>query len=87
MVVRGDSCAAIAWVFSMVPPFSKYAVMPVARKVWLQVVSGNPAAAARRLTMRKASFRVIWRSESSPCRVTERKRGAFLSSPTPAANR
>ena len=38
MVVRGDSWPAIAWALSTVPPLSRYAVMPVARKVWQQVV-------------------------------------------------
>src|ERR1051325_12147381 len=28
-MVRGDSWAAMAWAFSMVPPFSRQAVMPV----------------------------------------------------------
>jgi hypothetical protein len=31
LVVRGEAWAAICWAFSSVPPFSNYAVMPVAR--------------------------------------------------------
>ena len=38
----------------MVPPFSRYAVVPVARKVWLQISSGRPMAYARRLIMSSA---------------------------------
>ena len=34
LVVRGLSCAAIACARSSVPPLSRYAVIPVARKVW-----------------------------------------------------
>ena len=48
--MRGDSCDAIAWAFSIVPPFSKYAVMPVVRKVWQQVEEGSPASRAQRFT-------------------------------------
>jgi hypothetical protein len=40
-VVRGDSCAAMVWAFSMVPPFSRQAVMPVARNVWQHVEEGG----------------------------------------------
>ena len=50
MVVRRDSWAAIAWAFSIVPPFSRYAVMPVARNVWQQVPTDRLADFARRFT-------------------------------------
>jgi hypothetical protein len=49
-VVRGDSCAAIDCDFSIVPPFSKYAVMPVALNEWQQIRAGPlsaPAASPR----------------------------------------
>ncbi len=36
LVVSGDSWPAMACAFSMVPPFSTQAVIPVARKVWQQ---------------------------------------------------
>ncbi len=41
LAVRGDSCAAIGWAFSIVPPFSRYAVIPVARNVGLQKTQNN----------------------------------------------
>lgn len=41
----------------IVPPFSRYAVIPVARNVWQQTVGESPALRARRLIMRSASFR------------------------------
>jgi len=43
----------------MVPPFSRYAVMPVARKVCQQVVTDGSATMARLLNMRSASLAVI----------------------------
>src|SRR5687768_5731629 len=50
----------MAWAFSIVPPLSKYAVMPVARKVWQHIRSAEmPAARPRRLTMRSTSVRLI----------------------------
>ena len=48
-VVFGDACPAIRCACSSVPPFDRYAVMPVARNVWQHVDAGSPAAAARRL--------------------------------------
>ena len=50
-VVFGDACPAICWACSSVPPFARYAVIPVARNVWQQVEGGSPAADARRLIM------------------------------------
>ena len=50
----GPSWAAICWALSMVPPISRWAVMPVARKVWLQVLADCSAAIARRFTMCRA---------------------------------
>jgi hypothetical protein len=32
--VRGDSWLAICWICSIVPPFRRKVVIPVARKVW-----------------------------------------------------
>ena len=59
-----------------VPPFSKYAVMPVARKLWQQVPSGRGNLRAQRpLPSPASSLRVSRRSVSWPCRSTERKRG------------
>ena len=48
-VVFGDECPAIRCACSSVPPFDRYAVMPVARNVWQHVDAGSPAADARRL--------------------------------------
>ena len=58
-----------------VPPFHRYAVIPVARKVWKQVEGGRSAAAARRLIMartrrrdsgrpvsRRAAGSTLWKS-------------------------
>jgi hypothetical protein len=46
--VRVDAWFAIAAAFSSVPPFLRYAVIPVARKLWLPSLVAMPAAAARR---------------------------------------
>ena len=52
-----------------VPPFDRYAVMPVARNVWQHVDAGRPAAAARRLiiasTTRRVSDRPLRRRDRS----------------------
>ena len=52
-----EACAAIWRAFSSVPPSSKYAVMPVPRKVWLQTSVVMPAALACRRTMAQALVR------------------------------
>ena len=41
-VVFGDACPAICWACSSVPPFARYAVIPVARNVWQQVEAEAP---------------------------------------------
>ena len=50
---------------SRVPPFDRYAVIPVARNVWQHVEGGSSAAAARRLiiarTTRRCSARPVSR--------------------------
>ena len=45
MVVQGDLWAALAWVFLTLPPLSRKAVMPVARKVWQ--LAATPSSAWR----------------------------------------
>ena len=57
-VVFGDPCPAICWACSRVPPFDRYAVIPVARNVWQHVEGGSPAAAARRLIKGTDQIRV-----------------------------
>ena len=50
--MRGDSWLAMwsqrppSFGYSILPPFCCYVVVPVARKVWQQVVCGNPACRA-----------------------------------------
>ena len=52
--------------------------MPVARKVWLQMVSGRPTAFARRLIMSRA-LRAIKRAVGQrPVPVDRAEEGAFL---------
>jgi hypothetical protein len=46
--LRVEAWFAIAAAFSSVPPFLRYAVIPVARKLWLPSLVAMPAAAARR---------------------------------------
>jgi len=41
----------VAAAFSSVPPFFRYAVMHVARKLWLPIFVSMPAVAARRRIM------------------------------------
>ena len=57
-VVFGDTWPAIRWACSSVPPFDRYAVIPVARNVWQHVDAGSPAAAARRLIIASTARRV-----------------------------
>lgn len=72
-VVRDDdSCAAIDLAFSLVPPFSRYVGISVAQKLWQQVSAGNPTFLALCLTIRIASFRVIWRFVNYPFRSFEK---------------
>ena len=53
----GDACPAICCACSSVPPFDRYAVIPVARNVWQHVEGGSQAAAARRLIIARTSRR------------------------------
>jgi hypothetical protein len=85
--VRGDSCAAITWAFSIAPPFSRYAVIPVARNVWQHVEEGSRASIARRFTIRSTSVRLIGFGVIFRCLSTLRKSSDFLSSRIPAASR
>src|ERR1700730_6011053 len=78
-VVRGDSCAAMSCAFSIVPPFSRYAVIPVARNVWQHVDEGSPAPFARRFTIRSTSVRVIVFAVIRRRLSTLRKSGDFFS--------
>ena len=56
----------------MVPPFDRYAVIPVARNVWQHVEGGSPAAAARRLIIPRTTRRY------STLPVTRRHAGSTL---------
>ena len=70
-VVVGDACPAICCACFSVPPFERYAVIPVARNVWQHVEAGSPAAAARRLIIASTTRRVNGRPVSlSPARST-----------------
>ena len=77
---------AICCACSSVPPFAKYAVIPVARNVWQQVVDGSSADAARRLiiarTTRRSSTRPVSRRPrlGLPAPVTGRARFRTASS-------
>lgn len=44
---------SIGYACSSIPPFDKYAVIPVARNVWQHVKGGSPAAASPPLDHRK----------------------------------
>jgi hypothetical protein len=46
--VRALSWFAICCAISSLPPFRKYSVMPVARKVWHPIFVLMPASSARR---------------------------------------
>ena len=48
---------AICCACSRVPPFDRYAVIPVARNVWQHVEGGSPAAEARRLIIARMKER------------------------------
>ena len=68
-----------------VPPFERYAVIPVARNVWQHVDSGSPAAAARRLIMASTTRLVNGRPVSlSPARSTLWKSAAAFGSSSSA---
>ena len=47
--MRVDSCPAIRAATSRSPPFRRYSVIPVPRKLWAQISVGSPAVRARRL--------------------------------------
>jgi hypothetical protein len=47
-VERVEAWLAMAAAFSSVPPFLRYAMIPVARNVWLPILVAMPAQAARR---------------------------------------
>ncbi len=61
--------------------------MPVARKVWQLMVSGSPAARARRLIMSKTLLRCMDLEVMRRLRSMLRKSGLFLSRRMPAASR
>ena len=68
----------------MVPPFDRYAVIPVARNVWQHVEGGSPAA--RRLIIARTTRRCSARPASRrPAGSTLWKSVAFGSS-SPAAS-
>ena len=50
----GRGMAAIWRAYSSVPPLSRYALIPVPRKVWLHTSVVMPAALARRRTICQA---------------------------------
>src|SRR5712692_8030537 len=47
-MVQADSWPAICCATSSLPPFCRYVVMPVARKLWQLILVRSPAAGARR---------------------------------------
>ena len=51
-VVRELSWLAICWAISSLPPFRRYSVMPVARKLWQPIFVSMPASRARRPIIR-----------------------------------
>jgi hypothetical protein len=51
--VRVEAWFAIRAAFSSVPPLFRYAVMPVARKVWLPTRVATPAALPRLYEQRR----------------------------------
>ena len=70
------------------PPFLKYAVIPIARKVWLLIFVWIPAAAAHRLTIKYTSGWLMRRSVSCPVLpFAVRKRGVDFPSPLLATSR
>ena len=71
------------------PPFRRYSVIPVPRKLWAQISPGSPALRARRLIILSALSRDIARSCSASRRPGSqlRKSGPRRSSPMPAASR
>src|SRR5205809_4544163 len=77
----------MAWAFSIVPPASRYAVIPVARNVWQPIEEGRPAARARRLIISRTSVLLRGFSVSFRLLSTLRKRGLFFSARMPAASR
>ena len=82
-----EAWPAICWACSRVPPFDRYAVIPVARNVWQHVEAGSsPAPAARRLiiarTTRRCSARPVSRR---PAGSTLWKSVAFGSSSSAAS--
>src|SRR5580704_2985192 len=44
----------MAWAFSSAPPASRWAVIPVARKVWQPILTFMPSSAERRWIIRQA---------------------------------
>jgi hypothetical protein len=83
-VKKISSWAAIIFAFSIVPPFSRYTVIPVARHVWFVVPSGSPAARTRRFIISHAVNRVMPRSEHASRVCIARKSGPSV---IPAAAR
>ena len=83
--MRGLSCAAMAWARSSVPPLSRYAVMPVARKVW-QLASPSPTVLTRRLIIRNTSTRLIRRAPATAALAVAavRFRAKLAGQPAPA---
>ena len=55
-VVFGDAWPAIRCACSSVPPFDKYAVMPVSRNVWQHVDAGSPADERRLIGHGKGKY-------------------------------
>ena len=77
---------AICCACSSVPPFDRYAVIPVARNVWQHVEAGSPAAAARRLIIARATRRSSARPVSRhPTGSKVWKSATFGSSSLPAS--
>ena len=79
-VVRADSWLAICWATSSFPPFRRYSVIPVARKLRQETRVRMPASMVRRPIIRYTSCCAMGRFESSPaCPGAVRKRNPFPS--------
>ena len=73
MVVRGDSWLAMCCAASSVPLFFRYAVMPVARKVWFPILVLMPVQRVRRPRVGSN-----WQSKIV-CKWAAKRRGGYPS--------
>ena len=77
-VVRGDSWAAMRWAFSIVPPLSRYAVIPVARpmaspaRIDMVVEAEKRIAGASRMRFKQAAMLIKYITVS---RIVDKRSG------------